>query len=45
MHLRRALEAVDAALTVYAPQETPYDFGTATRLRAEILAALDNTPA
>lgn len=39
-HLRRALEHVDAALTVYDPDHMAYDHGTATRLRADILSAL-----
>jgi tetratricopeptide (TPR) repeat protein len=40
-HLRAALDHVDAALTVYDPVHMPYDHGTATALRAEILAALN----
>ncbi len=39
LHLRAALDHVDAALTVYDPVHMPYDHGTATALRAEILAA------
>ncbi|MEM7520054.1 MAG: helix-turn-helix transcriptional regulator [Pseudomonadota bacterium] len=37
----RALEAVDAALTVYDPVYMSYNHGTATRLRDDILAQLD----
>ena len=35
-----ALQHVEAALTVYDPVHMPYDHGTATGLRAQILAAL-----
>jgi hypothetical protein len=37
--LAAALDAVDDALSVYTPEHTPYDHGTATRLREAILAA------
>ncbi|WP_424967770.1 tetratricopeptide repeat protein [Dinoroseobacter sp. S375] len=45
---RRALEAallhVEHALTVYSPENTPYNHGEATRLRDGILADLDALP-
>ncbi|WP_424970596.1 hypothetical protein [Dinoroseobacter sp. S76] len=45
---RRALEAalshVEDALTVYSPENTPYHYGKATRLRDGILADLDALP-
>ncbi|MEM9223788.1 MAG: tetratricopeptide repeat protein, partial [Pseudomonadota bacterium] len=33
----KALQAVDAALEVFNENDTPYDFGTATRLRQKLL--------
>jgi len=39
-HLRAALDHVTAALTVYDPDHMPYDHGTATRLRDDLLAQL-----
>lgn len=42
--LKAALSRVEDALTVYSPENTPYDHGTATRLRDGILADLDALP-
>jgi transcriptional regulator with XRE-family HTH domain len=39
-HLRAALDHVTAALTVYDPDHMPYNHGTATRLRDDLLAQL-----
>jgi len=39
-HLREGLDHVTAALTVFDPEHMPYDHGTATRLRDELLAQL-----
>jgi transcriptional regulator with XRE-family HTH domain len=39
-HLRAALDHVTAALTVFDPDHMPYDHGTATRLRDDLLAQL-----
>ena len=36
----RALAHVTAALEVYDPVETPYDYGTAVQLRDHLLAVL-----
>jgi len=42
--LHAALTAVDTALTIYSPDQTPYHHGTATRLRGRIQSALDALP-
>jgi hypothetical protein len=39
-HFRAALGYVEAALQVYDPQQTPFDFDKASALREELLAAL-----
>ena len=41
-HLRRALDHVNAALTVYDPEHMSYDHETATTLRDKIRARLSN---
>jgi hypothetical protein len=35
---------VDAALSIYTPEHTPYHHEKATRLRERILAAMNDTP-
>jgi hypothetical protein len=40
--LAAALDAVDDALSIYTPEHTPYDHDTATRLREDILAAMND---
>ena len=42
--LNAALEAVEAALTVFDPVDMSYNYGTATKLRARIQAKLDALP-
>ena len=42
--LSSALSAANEALPVYRPDHTPYNFDKATKLRADILAALDALP-
>jgi hypothetical protein len=42
--LAAALQAVDAALSIFTPEHTPYHHEKATHLRDQILAAMNDTP-